>query len=94
MLLAQGDVAVDRLVTTVDPEGRESTAHGLLVARFDAQARSIGIPLQTIPLPGVGLDLCVEVRQVAAARMRGEGIDAVAFGGAAVAGGVGSTRPC
>lgn len=79
-LLAQDDVVVDRLVTTIHPERGESTVHGLPVELLDAQARSIGIPLQTIPLPGAGLDRYVDVMQAAAVQMRGEGIDAFAFG--------------
>jgi uncharacterized protein (TIGR00290 family) len=79
-LLAQGDVVVDRLVTTTHPERHESTVHGLPVQLLEAQARSIGILLQTIPLPGAGLDGYVEVMQAAAVQMRDEGIDAFAFG--------------
>jgi uncharacterized protein (TIGR00290 family) len=79
-LLAQGDVVVDRLVSTAHPERRESTVHGLPVELLEAQARSIGIELQTIPLPGVGLEGYVEVMRVAALQMRREGIDAFAFG--------------
>lgn len=79
-LLAQGDVVVDRLVTTTHPERNESTVHGLPVELLEAQARSIGIRLQTIPLPGVGLDGYVEVMREAALQMRSEGIDAFAFG--------------
>jgi uncharacterized protein (TIGR00290 family) len=79
-LLAQGGVVVDRLVSTTHPERRESTVHGLPVELLEAQARSIGIELQTIPLPGVGLEGYVEVMRVAALQMRREGIDAFAFG--------------
>ena len=79
-LLAQADVVVDRLVSTTHPERRESTVHGLPVELLEAQARSIGIELQTIPLPGVGLDGYVEVMRTAALQMRREGIDAFAFG--------------
>jgi uncharacterized protein (TIGR00290 family) len=79
-LLAQGDVVVDRLVTTTHPERRESTVHGLPVELLEAQARSIGIELQTIPLPGAGLDGYVEAMQAAATQMRREGIEAFAFG--------------
>lgn len=79
-LRAQGDVVVDRLVSTTHPERRESTVHGLPVELLEAQARSIGIELQTIPLPGVGLDGYVEVMRAAALQMRREGIDAFAFG--------------
>lgn len=79
-LLAQGDVVVDRLVTTTHPERNESTVHGLPVELLEAQARSIGIKLQTIPLPGAGLDGYVEVMQEAAVQMRHEGVDAFAFG--------------
>jgi uncharacterized protein (TIGR00290 family) len=79
-LLAQGDVVVDRLVTTTHPERRESTVHGLPVELLEAQARSIGIGLQTIPMPGAGLDGYVEVMRAAAKQMRREGIGAFAFG--------------
>ncbi len=79
-LLAQGDVVVDRLVTTTHPERGELTVHGLPVALLEAQARSVGIRLQTIPLPGAGLDGYVETMRAAAMEMRSEGIDAFAFG--------------
>ena len=79
-LLAQADVVVDRLVSTIHPERRESTVHGLPVELLEAQARSIGIELQTISLPGVGLDGYVAVMRAAALQMRREGIDAFAFG--------------
>jgi uncharacterized protein (TIGR00290 family) len=79
-MLAHGDVVVDRLVTTIHPERRESTVHGLPVELLEAQARSIGIALQTIPLAGAGLDGYVDVMRTAAIRMRREGIDAFAFG--------------
>ncbi|MEO6885489.1 MAG: ATP-binding protein [Jatrophihabitantaceae bacterium] len=79
-LLAQGDVVVDRLVTTTHPERNQSTVHGLPVELLEAQARSIGIRLQTVPLPGAGLDGYVKVMQEAALQMRREGVDAFAFG--------------
>lgn len=79
-LLAHENVVVDRLVTTTHPERGESTVHGLPVALLEAQARSIGIGLQTIPLSGAGLDGYVEAMRMAAMEMRREGIDAFAFG--------------
>lgn len=79
-LLKQRDVVVDRLVTTVHPERGESTVHGLPVELLEAQARSIGIPLQTIPLPGAGLDGYVETMRKTAIQLRSEGIEAFAFG--------------
>jgi uncharacterized protein (TIGR00290 family) len=79
-LLAQGDVVVDRLVTTIHPDRDESTVHGLPVELLEAQARSIGIELQTIPMPGAGLDGYVEVMRAVALQMGREGIDAFAFG--------------
>jgi uncharacterized protein (TIGR00290 family) len=80
VLLAQGDVVVDRLVTTIHPARSESTVHGLPVQLLQAQAGSLGLPLQTIPLPGTGLDGYVETMRAAAVQMRREGIDAFAFG--------------
>lgn len=79
-LLADSAVAVDRLLTTIHPEQRESTVHGLPVALLEAQARSIGIPLQTIALPGTGLGNYVEVMEAATLDLRREGIDTFAFG--------------
>lgn len=79
-LLGKGDVVVDRLVTTTHPERHESTVHGLPVELLEAQARSIGIRLQTIPMAGAGLDGYVEVMRAAAVQMRREGIDTFAFG--------------
>jgi uncharacterized protein (TIGR00290 family) len=79
-LLADRGVVVDRLVTTIHPERAESTVHGLPVELLEAQARSIGIELQTIPMPGAGLDGYVEVMEETAAQLRSEGIDAFAFG--------------
>ncbi|HVV77830.1 MAG TPA: hypothetical protein VHC43_17570 [Mycobacteriales bacterium] len=79
-LLAQGDVVVDRLVTTIHPGRGESTVHGLPVELLEAQARSIGIPLQTIDMPGAGLDGYVELMAEVAVQMRRDGIDSYAFG--------------
>lgn len=79
-LLGQDGVVVDRLVTTTHAERRASTVHGLPVELLEAQARSIGIQLQTIPLPGAGLDGYVAAMRGAAMQMRREGIDAFAFG--------------
>lgn len=79
-LLAREDVLVDRLVTTIDAEADESTVHELPVALLAAQARRLGIALQTIPLPGPDLDGYVAVMHEAATTMRNEGIDAFAFG--------------
>ncbi len=80
LLLADPDVHVARLVTTVHPDRGESTVHGVPVELLEAQARSIGLPLETVPLLGPGLDGYVDVMNTAAARMRREGIDAFAFG--------------
>ncbi|WP_142026519.1 ATP-binding protein [Blastococcus colisei] len=80
VLLAQADVHVERLVTTVHPRRDESTVHGIPVELLEAQARSIGIPLQTVPMRGAGLDGYVDVMNAAAVQMRREGIDAFAFG--------------
>lgn len=80
VLLAENDVVVERLVTTVHPARAASTVHGLPVALLQDQAASIGIPLQTVPLRGVGLDGYTEAMNAAAVQLRREGIDAFAFG--------------
>lgn len=79
-LLVRDDVVVERLVTTTEPDGDESTVHAVPMELLEAQAESIGIELQTIPLPGESLDGYVGVMQTAAKQMRREGIDAFAFG--------------
>lgn len=80
LLLAGGRVVVDRLVTTVHPQRNASTVHGIPVELLQAQADSIGIPLQTIPLPGPGLDGYVATIETAAREMHRQGVDAFAFG--------------
>jgi len=80
MLLADDNVLVERLVTTVDSERRASTVHGIPVELLAAQARSIGLPLQTIAMCGPGLDGYVEVMNEATVAMRRDGIEAFAFG--------------
>lgn len=80
LLLARDDVRVDRLVTTVDADRGESTVHALPVELLRAQARSIGIPLQTVTVPGPGLEGYVDAIGSASRRMRSEGVDAVGFG--------------
>lgn len=79
-LLEDEDVVVDRLVTTVDPEHGGSTVHEIPVELLRAQADSVGIPLQTIVLPGPDLDGYVECMAEATTAMRRESIDAFAFG--------------
>jgi uncharacterized protein (TIGR00290 family) len=79
-LLARNDVRVDRLVTTVDPQAQSSTVHELPVELLTAQAHSIGLPLQTVPMRGVDLDGYVQTMRWAAIQMRAAGIDAFAFG--------------
>ncbi len=79
-LLADDDMVVDRLVTTIHPDRGASTVHGLPVDLLLAQAAGIGVDLETIPLPGAGLDGYVEAMDEAAARLGAQGIDAFAFG--------------
>jgi uncharacterized protein (TIGR00290 family) len=79
-LLARDDVRVDRLITTIHAERQESTVHGLPLDLLAEQARSIGLPLQAVALPGAGLDGYVEVMRELAVQVRQEGIDSFAFG--------------
>ncbi|MDN5797305.1 MAG: hypothetical protein L0H79_16330, partial [Intrasporangium sp.] len=74
------DVVLDRLVTTVHSDRNTSTVHGVPVELLAAQADSIGLPLETIPLPGPGLDGYAEAMAATARRLRSEGIEAFAFG--------------
>lgn len=79
-LLRDDDVVVDRLVTTVHRDTGASTVHEIPAELLQAQADSIGLPLQTLAIPGPGLEGYVEAVAEAAATMREEGIDAFAFG--------------
>lgn len=80
LLLADPDVHVAGLLTTVHPERSESTVHGVPVELLEAQAVSLGLPLRTVAMRGPGLDGYQEVMSDTAATMRREGIDAFAFG--------------
>ena len=79
-LLGREDVRVDRLLTTTDTGDAESTVHEIPVELLAVQARCLGLPLQTIPMPGEDLDGYAGAMRAAAATMRGEGVDAMAFG--------------
>lgn len=85
-LLADESVTVDRLATTTEPGDDQSTVHGLPCGLLQAQAASLGIHLQTIPMPGGGLEGYMETMEAAARAMRAEGIDAFAFGDLAASG--------
>ena len=80
LLLAAPGVEVAFLVTTVHPQRGASTVHGIPVELLETQARALGLPLRTVPMPGPGLDGYVPAMNAAAARMRDEGIGAFAFG--------------
>lgn len=80
MMLAAGTVVVDRLVTTTNPDATESTVHAIPIELLEAQARSIGIALELVPMSGAGLAGYSAAMANASARMRREGIDAFAFG--------------
>jgi uncharacterized protein (TIGR00290 family) len=80
LLRQRDDVVIERLVTTVHVDRGESTVHGVPMALMEAQARSIGIPLQTVAIPGPGLEGYVDAMQTAAVRLRDAGVDAFAFG--------------
>ncbi len=73
-------VHVDRLVTAVHRGTGASTVHEIPVELLRAQAESIGLPLQTLTVPGPGLDGYVEAVTEASLDMRAEGVEAVAFG--------------
>lgn len=79
-LLDDPGVVVDRLVTTVHHATGASTVHGIPVDLLQAQADSIDLTLETVAIPGPGLDGYVEAMDAATTRMRREGIDAFAFG--------------
>ncbi len=86
LLLDRDDVEVDRLVTTVHAGSGESTVHEIPTELLEAQAQSLGLPLQTVALPGPGLVGYVEAMSAAAAQMRREGIGAFGFGDLSSAG--------
>lgn len=86
LLLAQEDVTVVCLLTTIHAERGVSTVHELPVALLQAQARSIGVPLCTVELPGAGLEGYVESMNAATVDLRSQGIEAFAFGDLSISG--------
>lgn len=80
MLLADPTVQVDRLLTTVNPDRGDSVVHGIPIALLEAQAARIGVPLETIPLPGASWDGYLDAMRQAAQACKRDGIDAFAFG--------------
>ena len=80
VLLKDEDVVVDRLVTTIERDRDASTVHDIPTALLRAQAESIGLPLQTVAIPGPGLTGYTEAMAAASAELRREGIGAFAFG--------------
>jgi uncharacterized protein (TIGR00290 family) len=79
-LVADADVIVDRLLTTVHPARGASTVHGLPVELLEEQADRLGLPMQLVPMPGAALDGYETVMAELAAQLAAEGIEAVAFG--------------
>ncbi len=85
-LLEDEDVVIDRLVTTIERDRDASTVHDIPTDLLRAQAESIGLPLQTVAIPGPGLTGYTEAMATASAQLRRESIDAFAFGDVAASG--------
>lgn len=79
-LLASDAVVVDRLVVAVAATDERSIVHEIPVDLLRSQARAIGIPVVTVPVPGDGLEGYVDAMRTTGARLRELGVDAVGFG--------------
>lgn len=79
------EIEVDRLITTVGPGGA-ATVHEVPGALLRAQADSLGIRLDVVPLSTDGLDGYQTAMRALAERLRAEGVEAVAFGDLHVSG--------
>jgi uncharacterized protein (TIGR00290 family) len=86
LLLARDDISVERLVTTVAPDESVATVHHVPSALLRAQAESIGIPLEVVPMAGPELEGYAERIGAVGTRLRDAGFDAVAFGDLSVSG--------
>lgn len=78
-------IEVDRLVTTVGPDGA-ATVHEVPEALLRAQADSLGVRLDVVRLSGDGLDGYQAAMGTLIERLRADGVDAVAFGDLHVSG--------
>lgn len=75
------DVEVVGLATTVNVTHGRVTMHGTPVALLEAQARAVGLPLRTVPLPWpCSNQIYEQAMREACAAWRAEGVTHVAFG--------------
>jgi uncharacterized protein (TIGR00290 family) len=79
-LLADDRYEVRCLMTTVHAAREESSVHGLPTRLIRAQADAVGLPLRVVSLSSAGLDDYLEVMELETRRLKGEGIQAFAFG--------------
>lgn len=86
LLLERNDVTVSCLVTTIDGGRETSSVHDLPVELLEAQARSVGVPLLTVALPGADLVGYREAMNAATVDLRTQGIEAFAFGDVSISG--------
>jgi uncharacterized protein (TIGR00290 family) len=81
VLREASDVEVVGLVTTVNEPARRVAMHAVREALLERQAESAGLPLWKVPLPHPCPNLAYEAAMTKLlARVRAEGIDAMAFG--------------
>jgi len=81
VLREASDVEVVGLVTTLNEQARRVAMHAVREALLERQAESAGLPLWKVPLPHPCPNLAYEAAMTKLlARVRAEGIDAMAFG--------------
>jgi uncharacterized protein (TIGR00290 family) len=81
VLREASDVEVVGLVTTVNEQAGRVAMHAVREALLERQAESAGLPLWKVPLPHPCPNLAYEAAMTKLlARVRAEGIDAMAFG--------------
>ncbi|MEG9328204.1 ATP-binding protein [Salinimicrobium catena] len=81
-LLQQGkEFSVEKLVTSVNTETNRISMHGLRKELLQQQAKSLGIPLEIIELPGnVSMPVYNEIMQQATDYLRSQGFTHSVFG--------------
>ena len=80
-ILKSNDYHVVKLITTINKEYQRVSMHGLHESVLDAQARSIGIPLEKIEFPAnVTMDLYNHTMAEKTAELKREGLKHSVFG--------------
>lgn len=80
-ILKEKEYKVDKLVTNVNQDFQRVSMHGLHESLLDAQAKSLGIPLEKIEFPAdVTMDLYNQKMKEKTTQLKSEGYNHVIFG--------------